>query len=246
LILVFFTACVKDEVETPVADNTKEYFPLQLGRYIDYAIDSIVIDDAQGGNSKDTATFQIREQVTNYEISLSGDTLYYIHRLRRESSEQNWQLIDLWTSSCNATEAVRTEENLKFRKLTFPLQDGKRWFATSYIPSSTTILIGTENVQAYQDWESEVTAINVSDQVGNYSFGPGDVMHVYQTNTDDGSTKRFVMEKYARNIGLVSRIDTILDSRCIELGDFTPCLGKPWVDHAGKGYILSQVMIDHN
>jgi hypothetical protein len=55
-----------------------------------------------------------------------------------------------------------------------------------------------------------------------------------------------VQEKYARNIGLVERTDTILDSRCIDLGDFTECLGKPWLEHAGKGYILSQIMIDHN
>ena len=243
--MFFFSACVDDKVEPPVPDTTKEYFPLKVGQYIDYAIDSIVIDDATGGNTKDTATFQIREQVASYEI-ISGDTIYYIHRYRREVAEQDWKLLDLWTTSRTSTEAIRTEENLKFRKLAFPLQEGKNWFATSYIPPSTTILIGTENVQAYHDWESEVTAINIADQVGNYTFGSGDVMHVLQTNTDDGSTKRFVMEKYARNIGLVARIDTILDSRCIDLGDFTPCLGKPWVDHAGKGYILSQVMIDHN
>jgi hypothetical protein len=54
------------------------------------------------------------------------------------------------------------------------------------------------------------------------------------------------MEKYVRNIGLVQRTDTILDSRCFTLGDFTPCIGKPWLEHAGKGYILHQVMIAHN
>ncbi len=239
-------SCVKDEVEEPYVDHTTEYFPLIQGKYIVYAIDSIVIDDAPGGNKKDTATFQIREEITNFQVALSGDTLYYIHRFRRNKPEDNWQLIDLWTASRSSIEAVRTEENLKFRKMTFPLNDGKRWITTSFIPSSTIILIGTENVQAYQDWESEVVAMDVADQVGIYSFSDGEVMHISQTDTDDESTKRFVMEKYVRNIGLVSRIDTILDSRCIELGDFTQCLGKPWLEHAGKGYILSQVMIDHN
>jgi len=244
--LLFLGSCVRDKVEAPAVDLTTQYFPLKLGQYVAYAIDSIVIDDAPEGNVKDTSSFQVREEVTSYQISISGDTLYYIHRSRRNKIEDPWLVTDLWTASRSVTEALRTEENLSFRKMTFPLHDGKKWIATSYIPSSTTILIGTENVQAYQDWESEVVAMDIADQVGTYSFNDGEVMRISQTDTDDGSTKRYVMETYARNIGLVARTDTILDSRCIELGDFTECLGKPWLEHAGKGYILSMVMIDHN
>jgi len=246
LISIYFIGCGTDPVESAYPDYTKEYFPLKIGSSITYHVDSIVFDDAPGGNQKDTSIFQIKEEVSSYQIDLSGDTLYYIHRFKRDNQDENWQVTDLWTASRSSYEALRTEENLKFRKMTFPLEDGKKWFGTSYIPASTSILIGTENVQAFQDWESEVVAFDVNDQVGDFFFDNNDVMHISQVNTDDGSTKRFVMEKYARNIGLISRIDTILDSRCIELGDFTECLGKPWSEHAGKGYILSQQMIDHN
>jgi hypothetical protein len=245
-MLLILSGCVKDKIETPVPDRTAEYFPLVLGKFISYAIDSIVIDDAQDGNVKDTVTFQLKEELASFQVSVSGDTLFYIHRFRRNNDSENWQLINTWVATRNATEATRTEENLKFRKLTFPLHDRKQWMATSYIPSSTIVLIGTENIQAYQEWESEVTDIDTADQVGNFSFVSGEIMHVSQTDTDDGSTKRFVLETYARNIGLVQRTDTILDSRCNKIGDFTECLGKPWLEHAGKGYVLSQVMIDHN
>ena len=78
-------------------------------------------------------------------------------------------------------------------------------------------------------------------------FDEGDVMHVLQSDFDDEtSIKRYLFEKYARGIGLVARTDTLLDSRCKDLPDFSSCLGKPWTEHADKGYILSQVMIDHN
>ncbi len=246
IALLFFVSCVKDKVEAPAIDHTTEYFPLNLGQYIVYAIDSIVFDDAPGGNTKDSVSFQIKEEVTSYQIDLTGDTLYYIHRFRRNNPEEEWNLMDLWTASRSSTEALRTEENLKFRKMAFPLHEGKKWTGTSYIPTSTTILVGTEMLQAFQDWDSEVIAFDVADQVGSFSFNAGEVMHIRQTDTDDGSTKRFVFEKYARNIGLISRTDTILDSRCLALGDFTECLGKSWIEQAGKGYILSQVMIDHN
>ena len=245
-VLLFFAGCVEDKIDAPVNDNTIEYFPLVIGQYIDYAVDSIVFDDVSGGNVKDTVSYQVRELVSGYQISLAGDTIFYLHRSRRNHPEDNWQLTDVWTAGKSSTEATRTEENLKFQKLTFPLRDRKKWSSTSYIPTSTSILVGTELIEAYEDWESEVLDIDIADQVGNFSFGAGQVMHVLQSDVDDGDIRRYVFEKYARHIGLVFRTDTILDSRCIVLGSFDECLGKPWIEHADKGYILSQVMIDHN
>ena len=243
-IICTFTSCVSDETENPGNDLTREYFPLIVGKYISYAVDSIVIDDAPTGNTKDTISFQLKEEVSGIHFT-NGDTLYYIHRFRKDSTA-SWRLTDTWTARISNNEALRTEENLTFRKLVFPLREGKRWIATSYINPSTKVLIGTENVQAYQEWESQVEEFDIADNVGSFTFNTGNIMHVIQTDSDDDFTKRFVMEKYARGIGLVQRIDTIFDSKCKEIGDFTPCLGSTWLDHAGKGYILSQIMIDHN
>jgi hypothetical protein len=243
--ITLFFSCVKDETEDPVVDYTREYFPLETGHSITYAIDSIVFDDALTGNKKDTVSFFIREETGAYEIN-GNDTIYYIRRYRKDDPLDNWRIADVWTSRYNMQEALRTEENLTFRKLLFPLREGRRWIATSYIHPLTTVLIGTENVQAYQEWEAEIEAFDVPDQIGSFTFSGNDIMHVIQTDTDDGLTKRYVMEKYARNIGLVQRIDTILDSKCLDLPDQSPCIGRPIIEHASKGYILSQVMIDHN
>jgi hypothetical protein len=122
-----------------------------------------------------------------------------------------------------------------------------RWIGTSYIPPHTSVQIGTENLEAYEFWDARVLAIDEAGEVGSFSFPQGTVMHISQTDTEgDESMIRFVRETYVRSIGLVTRMDTILDSRCIQLGDFGPCLGKKWTEHAGKGYILSQVMIGYN
>ena len=241
-----FISCVKDKIEDPAVDNSREYYPMEVGKYITYSVDSIVIDDEPGGNRKDTVHFELREEISGYQVN-NEDTVYYIHRFRKDEGESNWELTDVWTSRFTMNEVLRTEENLTFRKLVFPLRDGKRWIGTSYINPLTTVLIGTENVQAFQLWEAEVKEYDIADQVGSFSFDAGNVMHVSQTETDDfTSYKRFVLEKYARGIGMVQRIDTILDSKCLDLPDISPCIGIPWMDHASKGYVLSQTMIDHN
>jgi hypothetical protein len=235
-----------DKVENPAVDNSIEYFPLAIGRYIEYQVDSIVFDDAPGGNKLDTASFQLREEITNYNLTPKGDTVFYIHRFTRPSADQDWILRDVWTARYEENNVLRTEENLTFLKMTLPLYAGLKWIATSYINPQTSIQVGTENIEAFEFWESRVLSIDDTAHVGAFDFPAGTIMHISQTNADDDLMKRFVHETYARGIGLVARTDTILDSRCIDLGDFGPCLDKEWIEHASKGYILSQVIIGHN
>lgn len=246
LLLFLIAGCIRDKIQTPAEDHSVQYFPLTLGKYIVYDVDSIVFDDLSGGNRQDSVSFQIKEEVVDFQVSLAGDTLFYVHRFRREDPSQSWKLKDLWTASRSTAEATRTEENLKFIKMAYPLHFGKRWASTAYISPSTTIVVGTETMQPYEEWSAKIIAYDVQDQVGDFNFAKGEVMQVTQTNTDDGAFKRYVLEKYARNIGLIMRVDTILNSLCIPLGDFTDCIGKSWSEQAGKGYILSQVMTDHN
>jgi len=249
LLFLFASAwilgCGPDPIDSAYPDLTREYFPLKVGSSITYQVDSIVFDDAPGGNKLDTVSFQLKEEVASANRTEAGDTIYYIHRSRRQDATQPWNLTDVWTASASGTEALRTEENLTFKKLSFPLHYGKKWEPTAYINPETLVLIGTEHVQPYEEWEASVLSFDKEGSVGNFTFTKGNLMTLDQTNTDDGTMKRFVHEIYVRNIGLVERRDSILDSRCLEIGDFTPCLGKPWVEHASKGYILSQVMIGY-
>jgi hypothetical protein len=234
-----------DEVDNPFPDATQEYYPLRVGNSITYQVDSIVFDDAPGGNSKDTISFQLKEEIADAGVNAQGDTIYYIHRYRRAADPEPWSLTDVWTTSKNSAEALRTEENLTFNKLSFPLRFGKRWYSTEYIHPQTSIQVGTENLKPYQEWEAEILSFDRAGVVGTFSFPEGQVMVMHQADQDDGIMRRYVQETYVRHIGMVYRYDEILDSRCIDLGDFGPCIGKTWVEHASKGYILSQVMIDY-
>lgn len=246
LLILVAVACNDQAINQQGVDNSREYFPLEIGSYIEYQVDSIVFDDAPGGNKKDTISFQLREEVVSMQVSSSGDTIYYLHRFRRNEQGQPWILKDVWTTYYDENNALRNEENLIFRKMTHPLYKGLYWIATAYINPQTSVRIGTENLEPYEYWESAVLAIDEAAEIGSFKFPAGQVMQVKQTDSDDGLFKRYVHESYARGIGLVARTDTILDSRCIDLGDFGPCIGQPWTTHASKGYILSQVMTDHN
>lgn len=243
IIAISGLGCGGDTIDNPFPDDSTEYFPLAVGRSITYAVDSTVFDDAPNGNSYETVSFQIKEEIASVNLNTEGDTVCYLHRYRRSTESDPWQITDVWTVSKNTAEALRTEENLTFRVLNFPLRYGKRWEATAYIHPQTTIQVGTEFIKPYEDWEAEVLSYDQPGQVGDFVFDSTEVMILHLTDTDDGVMKRYVQETYVRHIGLVARRDSILDSRCIAIGDFGPCIGKAWIEHASKGYILSQVMI---
>ena len=244
-VLLIASSCGDDPIDRPTITNSRDYFPLNLGHFVEYQVDSIIFDDAPGGNKRDTISFQLREEIGHYFLRDNGDTVIYVHRFWRENPNQYWIVKDVWMAEVRENEALRTEENLTFRKMTFPLSPGLDWISTSYINPNTEVKVGTESMEPYFQWESAVVNVDASVDVGTFNFPQGQAMVITQVDTDDDVMKRYSRETYVRNIGLVQRVDTILDSRCIQLGEFGPCLGKPWTSHAGKGYILSQVMISH-
>lgn len=237
--------CGRESEPLPAVPQGEAYFPLIAGHSVTYAVDSIRFDDAPGGNVRDTVSFQLREEVIGKIAGATGDSVWVLHRYRREAEGEPWRLRDVYTSGIVGAEALRTEENVTFVKMTFPLRAGSGWVATTYISPETNVQVGTENLQPFDFWESLILTVDVSGKIGPINFGDGQLMHIRQVDTDDGLAKRTVLETYARNVGLVARMDTILDSRCIALGDFGPCIGKPWLQHAGKGYILRQTLIEY-
>lgn len=244
LCLLFVIAgCAGDRYTNLNVSASEEYYPLIENRSLVYRIDSIVFDDAQNGNIRDTISYELEEKITSSGIDTRGDTFYILHRFRKNDGEGDWKITDAWTIQKDRELMLRREENLLFLKMQFPLRINKTWHATQYIDPNTEVRIGTELLKAYDQWQSFVTAIDHAGQVGTFEFPEGQLMTIQMVDQDDDLTKRWVKEIYARGIGLVERRDTILDSKCIEIGDFTPCIGKSLLEHASKGYILHQYLI---
>jgi hypothetical protein len=242
IIVLFSQACKPDAVEP--LDRGETYFPLKVGRQLEYKVDSIIFDDDGATNKLDTFSSFIREHVTGVLVDLNLDSIYIIERSFRRSVDDNWTTTDVWTTYRTFTTAFRVEENQRLIKFELPLFDGKTWDPVRFIDPGIAVPVGTEEIEMFSYWAGSVASIDVQESVGPFVFD--DVMTCYQANEDTEIERRFVREKYARGLGLVARTDTILDSRCKRLGDFAPCLGKSWIQKGEKGYILYQELIAHN
>ena len=222
-----------------------EYFPLEVGKFIDYQVDSIVFDDTQSGNSTDTISFFVRERIARVDEE-NGDSVYVIERLARPTMDDPWELKDVWSAELNETEAIRSEENQRFLRLSFPLDEGKTWNSTAYLDPNVDVPVGTEFIKVYSNWFAEVISLNTNGTVGDFDFNNNDLLTVYQANDTNKIEIRVMIEQYAKDIGLVYRNATILDSRCKRLGDLGPCENETWDEKAEKGFKLEQVIIGHN
>lgn len=245
LSLMVLFSCT--EADVVVVSDGRDYFPLEVGRLLEYRIDSIIFDDIQGGNVQDTFSGFIRERITGKFEGLTGDTAYIIERSFRHEEMDEWVVTNIYSESTDDSHAFRQEGNLSLVKMQFPLRDITTWNPTAFIDPTIEVEVGTELIEMYSNWAGLVLKLDASEILGAFSFDK--VLTCQLADDDNDIERRFVMEKYAKGIGLILRVDSILDSRCKRLGELLPCLEsdgngnlvpQPWIEKAEKGYILRQ------
>lgn len=235
--------CCNDP-EPLTVDRGEEYFPLITGKILEYRVDSIIFDDAGSVNVLDTFSAFVRERVIDAYAGTEGDTIYRVQREYRMTQDQGWIATGLWTASRSTFEGVRAEGNQRLTKMEFPLYKNRKWDPTKYVNELINIPVGSELINMYSYWNGEVISINQPEQIGSFAFD--NVMTCMQADDDNELERRFVLEKYAKGIGLVFRMDTIVDSRCERLGEFGPCIGQSWMQKGEKGYIMKMELVAHN
>ena len=183
LAIVFFS-CSKDK-EIVIPDIGHDYAGLEVGKYVVYDVDSFYYDDFN--SVIDTSYYQIKEVVDSEFEDLEGETAFKIVRYRKEIDSTNWVLIDVWNSKLTQTNFQKSEENIKFVKLIFPVRNNVSWNGNAM------------NNQG--DMQYEYTSIDQSETVGSSSLSS--VLTVLQFEDINLVQERFYEEKYSKGIGMV-------------------------------------------
>jgi hypothetical protein len=248
VIALTISACGDRVIDEPEAPDTSQYnyFPLRIGQYAVYSVDSIIYDFAQGGGTlRDSFRTFVREVVGDTLRDQTGVLLYRIERYERRHDTAAWVLKHIGTASRTATQAIRTEDNLRFLKLVFPLDRRSEWDGNLWIDENREIEIAGERVRPFVNWEYEVDSIDVPAVAGAFAFDST----LLVTEVDDKNIieRRLSRVRYAKNVGVVWREQWILDSQyCNQSPPPADCETRPWELKAEKGYILRQTIIEFN
>lgn len=214
-----------------------EYFPLEIGKYITYQVDSAIYDTTAAGIVVTNTTSFVRESITDTLRDNSNRLAYKLERAYRPSDTVDWEVTDIWVAVATENQAERVEENLRFIKMTFPLIDGTIWNGNLFIDETTTISVAGEQVELFRNWSYEVDGLDLQEEIGTMNFDS--VATLIQADSENLVELRYSVEKYAKNIGLVYREMRIFDTQNIsEI--------LPWEEKAQKGFSFTQTVIDHN
>ena len=232
LMLFSLLSCENKIEDFDPGSGGREYFPLEVGNSWTYQLDSIIYDNK--GSRVDTISQVLREDITESYTDPSGDTAYRVARYRQKTNGL-WEVTDIWSASLDDRLAYRTEENLRFAKLSFPVEEGVAWDGNAFMDEEVIVKVAGEPIRVYQNWgDYRYVSAGVSESIGDLSFDA--VCTVEQVDLEDKITRRYSMEKYAAGVGLIYREMIILNTQQFDSED-------PWEEKAEEGFILRQSLI---
>jgi len=186
--LLLITSCQKDsDTETLLTySEDLEYFPVDSGFTRFYTVDSIFWDDFTGNH--DTVSYELKEVLSGVYFDNQGRKGQRIERFKKDEAG-NWIIYKVRASLRTNTTAEVTEENIRYIKLTFPVELNERWNGNSY------------NDFGNLTYQYETAG---SDQFGGFNFQ--ETVKVLQDDDPPNLLEdRYGEEHYAKGIGLYYR-----------------------------------------
>lgn len=231
-------------MEAPQNAQTDQhtYFPLKIGQTWEYLQDSIVYDIGPSGSVLDSSQSWVKLSVVDTFQGQMMEQIFIVARFERKKLTDDWVFMRHETAERTATQAIWTEDNVRFLKIVFPFTLRSNWDGNIWIDKNREILLAGERIRPYTNWEYKVDSVDIPAVVGPFSFDS--TLLITEADDENIIEKRFSRVRYAKHIGLVWREQWILDSQyCNQIPIPADCETKPWQEKAQKGYILRQTLV---
>jgi len=187
--MLLIASCKKDQ-SVPPLNYGYNYFPNNVGHYVIYNVDSIVVNTLHA-QPLDTFKYQIKELIDSTFTDGSGRPTQKVIRYRRFDPTKDWVIEKVWSANLTSTTAERVEDNIRYVRLTFPINVNATWNGNVY------------NTIPNDSWSYTYTSVDQPYTLGNNNFDS--TLTVVEDSIRTGVSHRYYMEQYARNIGRISR-----------------------------------------
>ncbi len=224
-----FFSCKKDAA--PKLFLGYDYFPNTVGKYIIYDVDSIVCSSLD--YKVDTFSYQLKELVQSIFMDNSNRPTMrierYIRNFHKDSCKYDalWTLKNIWTANRTVTDAEKVESNVRYVKLTFPVKANATWNgnADNTLGEWDYNYTIVNQPQAVIDTAYPVAGTLCPPAVATSQFDS--VLTVLQVDCTSVISKKYYLEKYAANIGLIYKeVIDVIDERSTIWNGQTPILQR--------------------
>ena len=246
LIVFTFSALVIscNEKEELISEPLNDYFPMQVGKYITYRLDSTVFTNFQ--RNIEIHRYQEKHVVDALLSDNQGRPMYRINRFQRDSAGlAPWDAAGVYFVTVLDDQIESTIDNLRVIKLHTPVKDGFSWNGNSYLaPNPYNTLYNFSNDDNMADWDFYYDGGSSSFSYNGKNYddvftveSANEVFNVPVTDPASYGTISRSVEKYSKSIGLVYREYTLYEY-------------QPNTGGSGGGFYTGfgtrMWMIDHN
>src|SRR5688572_23710667 len=244
--LCSFSSCEK-ETEEFEREAIADYMPLAVGKYITYRLDSTVFTNF--GKNTEIHKYQVKHVVDIQTTDNLGRPSYRLLRfLRYSAGIQPWIENGTYFITPLTDQAEIIEDNLRFIKLHLPFKLNTDWKGNKYLSDDPYASLFTFfNDDNMNEWDYSIDQFDNTTTIGNKPVN--DVYTVFQidesinapvTNLSQPGYRTLASDKFAKNIGLVSRDYILWEYQ-------PPAPGSPPSTAGFKtGFGIKMWMIDHN
>ncbi len=205
LLILLFTSC-KKESETYKSASLSDYFPLQVGKYISYNLDSTVF--LNFGKQKVLISYQVKDLVDAEIKDNIGRPSYRIIRFSRKNPSDPWIANNTFMATPTDKSMEFVENNLRYIKLILPVKADNSWRGNSFIDTYTS----GNDMRYLDNWDYIYDSISSPASINSFNFE--NTLKVFQRDEEIGNPrisgtgyaeKTYSVEKYAKGVGLVYR-----------------------------------------
>jgi len=175
----------------PPADSGYNFIPIDTGRYYIYQVDSIRINLTANPYQFDTVHYEMKEFYPYTFLNASNDTVICCTRYYRNADSLPWTPVgsNVWWINRTTTRFEKTEENLTYVKMTYPIDVNTHWNGNAY------------NILPAQDYYYGQTDIPFNNGLQNFDS----TVTVVQRADTSMIDYYFFTETYQRNVGMVHK-----------------------------------------
>lgn len=225
----------KKEMDKFSSAPLSDYFPLEVGKYITYNLDSTLF--TKFGQDQTIMHYQAQDRVDAQITDNLGRTAFRILRFIRQDSTQDWMPNNTFMVVPTEKSIEYLENNLRFVKLMIPIKQDFSWKGNSFIDTYSQY----SDVKYLDDWDYTYDSIGVPLTINSITIDS--TLKVAERDEFLGqdpsipnteyAEKTYSVEKYGKGIGLIYREFLHWEFQSVNNNSYT-------------GYGIKMSIIDHN
>ena len=233
-LIILLVSC-KNETETLTIYTASDYFPLEIGKYITYKLDSTVY--TRLGTRKEIHSYELKLENTQIIKDNNNREAMRITAYLRRDAAAAWQPINTFMALNTGNGIEWVENNMRFIKLKSPVREAFSWKGNAYLETGSA----NSQIGYMAEWDYTYGDVHMAKTIGGFQMDSTiTVKHADESIGNLADPKIYSevnksYEIYAKGIGLVYKY--------FEHTVFQPTPNPAYEDGS---FTLELTMIDHN